>query len=1004
MVSDGKIETMNSVPVAVSSTSCSLGNITSVVDRRRPCPSPPYQPYSAATDVRQESARVLSSSSSNVQSAGNPQSNTVCSPPPVPGRDPPVQEWGSQSLTRSSTRIADDRFSGIWPSNAPVASSMPSIPRECDPGGDTTCRPAAEPTVSTKDWLEALHSKKNVLPTSQSTDRMFVVSLNPAGGRQSLGSGGPGLQGPFALRGAEGSTTPSHSTLAGSDDSFAVTETSSRHSLNSHDSLSSQDCPNNRSDSSSSKKRRVRFELQPTTVRGGSEHRQRSRSFRDRQRRTVGDQPSGTCGVTTSDADNIESREAASQAAPGSLFSKFRRVVVDGVGALFGLSKQKNSDAENLSGAAPTCNGHAVPAGGSTFDDMTEMERLATVADRIASDRLHSAVLHGKLPTESGCRSGCRSQGRPEMSSSDAELANVEARFAGLSIASPGPRQLEQLPRRNQHDFTSWCGRSSCSVSEELCRLPSNGCSNSYVQFMPKSMTVPNCSIGSTHDVQPSAGCKKPPSASSTMGNVVLIQCQCGGMSESEPRLPTTNFSNTSSGTDSYRGGAKNSGNMPEEANAINSHAEPPSILNAESQPANSTTGLAWQESSVNTAARQDVELRRCTSDISRLREKPQPPPKKVLQPSTTCFREGLLPPPSAAGVEDFRIRRPVGTPIHTSQNGPLKASVPFFKQPNIGNSAVSGMSNANATSPQPLPTRNFAASAVCGLSTESDFEAQGMTLQELSALVDRELRENERMEMSSDYLETRQPLSSTAANCSGNISNHVDSSAVISSSTCGWKPAAVQSEDDVDAQLKSLGFDEAIWKLELDEFLVGEKKNTTNATDDEEEDSASTLTDCSVGSVVTVTSTLLAGNERSTSPSPSESSSQLSSLTNVVDVVSGRVSMESLRSVDDPFSRSSKPSSITLGTSLSYPAISDVAKVWPAGGDPAHPRRSSTDIPVERICGEDVRVGWKLPGAFSFNQMTSATTAVAPCSPYNSKSSGIGSLVDSGSVPSSPL
>jgi len=948
--------------------SCSISNSMSVSDGQQSSrlPLPPYHCHAApaATDMRQDSPHhVMSWSTSDVQAVVDPQSRGICPSQPAPP-PPPVQEW-SQSLTRGSTRTADER-SLMWPSSATMASSMPSIPRECGPGGDT-CQTAAEPTTSTKEWLDALHSR--------STDQMYALSFNPAGSPHSPGAG-------LGLLGQHSSCTPSGSTLAGSDESFAVTEASSRHSLNSRYSFSSQ---NQRNYSSSSKKRHVRFDVQPTTVQGVPDQRQRSRSRSDKRQKTVGNQASGTDRSVTAD-DDVEGR--TTPRASGSFLSKFRRVV-DGVGALFGLAKQKNNVEEP--DAQPTCNGH-MPA--SSFDDMTELERLATVADRVASERLHSAVLHGKLPTQNGYRSGCRAFSRSEPSFSDTELKNVEASFAGLNISSVRA-QPEHPATRQQQDLASWCGgNSSSSVSEELCRLPSNACS-SYVQFVPKSMTVP-CSIGSTSDVVPPSSGRKP-SASSSMGNVVLIECQCGNWptSESGPVLPTTNSSRV---TDTQRCGPYNRQNRCVLAN-FHPYAEPSSVLKSVPQPATlNSQGQMWQSSSVTDAAEQNVELRRSTSDTLRVREKPQPPPKVLLRSSTTPFREGLIPTP--AGVEDFRIRRQVGSTNHGPQSGPMKATVPFVKQPN---SPDTHMSHADATGmplpPAPPPTRNFVSADICGLSTESDTEAQRLTLQELSALVDKELEANEQLEMSSDVVETRQPLDVTAV-CSTSFSNQVDSFRVVSCSTCSRKPD-VQSKDDVNAQLKSLGFDEAIWNLELDEILggppVGDRKLGVS---DDEEDSASTLTDCS-GSVVTLTT--MQENRPSTSSFLS-ANDQLQPSNDVVDVASGCGSVESVRSIDNPFSWSSKLSTLGSGSSYSLPAISDVLQPRPGDTDPAHSRCSSTNIPVTRTCREDVRGQWRLPVGYSFNRLTSGTTATAVRSPYNSKSSGIGSLIDSGSVPNSPV
>ena len=963
--------------VVVSNASCRLSNVASIGERRLPSPSPvpPCHPQpttssaaAAAPDVRQDRThRVISSSTSDMQSVDC--SSRVVSPQEVPVPYPQVQ-----SLTRGSTRTADERL-GVWASNTTMASSLPSIPRECASGADA-CQSIPEVTVNTKGWLDYVHRKNNVRSISQSADQMNAVPLTHAGdGLRSLG-GGSGL-GTLGRRGADGCTTPSRSTLVGSNESFAVTEVSSRQSLNSGDSVSLQGRQNGRRDSS--KKRRVTFELQPPTVQRVPDQRLRSRSRSDKQQQRMADNQNRAADPAADDGVEGQPTSRAS----GSLFSKFRRVVVGGVGALFGLSKQKNSVDES-SDTQPVCNGH-MPA--SSFDDMTEMERLATVADRIASERLHSAVLHGKLPTQNGYRGDSRSYGHRKPSSSDPELENIEACLAGLSISS-GRTQPERLASRKQQDFASWCGHKSNSVSEELCRIPSNACS-SYVQFMPKSMTVP-CSIAGGSAVEPPSNCKKP-SASSSMGNVLTIECQCGGrlLTESEPVLPTMDSSISSRMMVSERDGLEN------RSVRGNSHpyAEPSSAMKSASQPTIlGGPSQLCQHSSVTALPKLNAELRRSASDASRVREKPQPPPKVFLRSSTTPFREGLL--PTSAGVEDFRIRRQVGAAGHGSQNGPVKATVPFLKQLHNGNSDRP-VYNATRLPPPPPSTRSFATAGVCGLSVESDTDAQRLTLQELSALVDRELQANARLEMNSDVVEPQQALNPTDEFVN-RILNHVDSSAeVISSSTCSRKAgAAVQSKNEVDAQLKSLGFDEGIWNIHLDEILggsaVGDKK--LGVSDDDEEDSASTLTD---GSVVTVTSTPI--SRRRTSPIPSEDDRLQPSN----DVVSECGSIESVHSVDDPFSVISKPSALGSSSSYSLPAISDVLETE---GDPAHPRCSSANIPVPHTCREDVRGRWRLPYAFSYNQLASGTTAAATCSPYNSKSSGIGSLFDSGSVPNSPL
>jgi len=958
--------------------SCSLSNTTSVSDAGlSPSSSvPPYHSHAtppssaaaAATDVRHNwTQRVMSSSSSDVQSAVDPRSR-VAGTQQVPVHDPQVQ-----SLTRGSSRTADERL-GVWASGTAMASSMPSIPRECVPDTQTTVVP-----INTGAWLDSLQRKKNAHSISKSTEQMTAVPLNRAGdGPQFLAGGsGPGTHG---RQNVAVCTTPSRSTLVGSNDSFAVTEASSRQLIN---SVSSQEHQKGLRDRSSSKKRHVRFELQPPTVQRIPDQRQRSRSRSDKRQ----DQAPISEPVAK---DDLEGRTAAS--ASGSLFSKFRRVVAGGVGALFGLSKQKNSSVDSSSDTQPACNGHMLT---SSFEDMTEIERLATVADRIASERLHSAVMHGKLPTQNGYRSGCRSYGRQEPSYSNPDLANIEASFAGLSVSS-GRTRPAPLASQKQQDFALWCGHHSNSVSEELCRLPSNACS-SYVQFMPKSTTVPCPMIGSNSAVQPVNNSRKP-SALSSMGNVQVIECQCGSrhMSGSEPMLPTVDSSNPSKLMAIQPGDVYHSENRLVQGNS-HLYTEPSYISKSASQPTTLISqGQMCEHSSVAAVPKQDVELHKSVSDASRVMcEKPQLPPKVFQRFPATPFREGLLPPP--AGVEDFHIRRPVGTAGNISQSGPMKATVPFSKQLHNDSTARSS-SNATRFPPPPPPTRSFAAAGSCGLSTESDGDARRLTLQELSALVDRELQANERLEMSSDTAAPQQPFSS-ATECSTRISNHADFSRVISSSTCSRTPA-VQSKNDIDAQLKRLGFDEAIWNVELDAILAGSGVSDKNpfVTDDDEEDSASTLTDCS-GSVVTVTSTPT--NRRTTSPILGEDDRLQPSN----DAVSGRGSIESVRSVDDPLSRLSRPSTLGSSSSYSLPAISTDPGARPVDGDPAHHRCSSTNIPVPRTCRQDVSGRWRLPAAFSFNQLVSGTAAAAAtCSPYNSKSSGFGSLVDSGSVPNSPL
>lgn len=897
--------------------------------------------------------RVISSSTSDMQSAVDPRSRVVCH------QQVPVPQPQVNSLTRSSTRAADERLA-VWTPNTTMAASMPSIPRGCVPNPQNT----GEPTVNSDAWLDSLRRQNNAVQSmSQSTDRM--MSLNHTGdGFQSLGT--------LGRHSVDACMTPSRSTLVGSDESFAVSEAScSRQSLTSRGSVSSSQ--NGRRDSSSSsKKRRVRFELQSPSVQSVPDQRQRSRARSDKGQTTVGEPAADPAAD-----DHVEGRSTSR--ASGSIFSKFRRVVA---GALFGHSKQKNNADSSSENVPSTSSGHLRA---SSFEDMTEMERLASVADRIASERLHSAVLHGRLPTSNGCRGASRSYGCPDPSLGD--LDNIEAGLAGLSISSGITPQPEQLPNRKQQDLASWCGHGSSSVSEELCRLPSNACS-SYVQFMPKSTTVP-CSMGSASAIEPRNSCLKQ-SAFSSMGNMVVIECQCGGwpMTESEPVLPTTDSSTSSRMIGSQPGDVYSSENRLVQR-CDHPYAEPSTALKSASQPTMlNSHGPMYQHSSVSAAPKQEVEFRRSTSDdASAVREKPEPPPKVFLRSSSTPYREGLLPTP--AGVEDFRIRRQVAVAGHGAQNGPMKATVPVLQQLHTDNPDR----NLTRLPPPPPPPRSFAAADVRGLSTESDTEAQRLTLQKLSALVDRELRANERLEMDADLVQAIHPLNPTSDSSIG-VSNHVDSFKVVSSSACGRKPAA-QSKDDVDAKLKSLGFDEAIWNIGLDEVLGG---SALVAGDDDDEDSASTITDCS-GSVETVTSTPR-NRRRATSPIPRHDDRLQPSN----DAVSGCGSAESIRSVDDPFSRLSKPSALGTGSSYSLPAISDVRETRPADGDPAHPRCSSTNIPLPRTCREDVIGRWRLPVAFSFNQLASGTPTAATSSPYNSKSSGIGSLFDSGSVPNSPL
>ena len=234
---------MNQVPVFVSDAGCNVGHIT---DRRQSPVSPYHRPTASASAAVDSPRRFISSSTSDVQSAAvvDPRSHVICPPPPPPAQVA-VPECAHSSLTRSSggaARSADERLAApVWtPVDSTMASSLPSIPRECAAN--------AEPAVSTKDWLDSLHRKKNVvaaaLPVSRSTDRMsYGVSLNPAGGG--------GLARHSAAAAVGGFSTPGRgSSLAGSNESF---NTSSRQSLT---SVSSHD----------KKPRHVRFELQPTTI------------------------------------------------------------------------------------------------------------------------------------------------------------------------------------------------------------------------------------------------------------------------------------------------------------------------------------------------------------------------------------------------------------------------------------------------------------------------------------------------------------------------------------------------------------------------------------------------------------------------------------------------------------------------------------------------------------------------------------------------------------------
>jgi len=203
---------------------------------------------------------------------------------------------------------------------------MPSIPRECDdPAASAVGSSSHAAAVSTQDWLDSLHrTKKSVaLPASRSTDRMSAsgVSLNPAGGA-----------GPGPLRHGAGdfrAPVPPRSALAaGSEESF---DAGSRSSLQ------------------SDKKRRVRFETQ-TSASAQSAPADRQRSRKQQQRPSADDERSRAAP----DGDDESARGSSS-----SLFSKFRRVVADGVGALFGLSKPKTGT-EDTPDARPatTCNGH----------------------------------------------------------------------------------------------------------------------------------------------------------------------------------------------------------------------------------------------------------------------------------------------------------------------------------------------------------------------------------------------------------------------------------------------------------------------------------------------------------------------------------------------------------------------------------------------------------------------------------------------------------------------
>ena len=797
--------------------SSSLINITSSTARDHPLPSPvsqqqlpyhhPYQPTTSSSANSWTTHRAISSSTSDMQSAADPR---VVSPHysqqvPAATTTPHIQ-----SLTRGSTRLGGTEEglgqpgvsgSSSGPGASPMASSMPSIPRECNgaPAGSETV------AINTRGWDDSLRRRNinNVHSMSRSTDQMVAAS-------SAMGAAGHEW------------STPSRSTLVGSSvESFtsANAATSSQQSLDS----------TNSGGSAASKKRRVRFELQPTSAatrqRDPDPQRQRARSRSDRQRRTtVGD-----------------------QAPSGSLFSKFRRVVVDGVGSLLGLSKKNVDDdddsVENCSQApvpghplqtAAACNGgHHY----SSFEDMTEMERLATVADRIASRRLHSAVLHGKLPsTSNGYRGNPRrlyfSHAEPPTSaSSDLELRNIEDCFAGLSISSGS----EQLPGRKQ-DFAPWCGRGSASVSEDLCRIPSNTCSSSYVQFMPKSMTVP-CSMASNSStdsafsavVPPTTDCQKPSTASSSMGNVVVIECQCGG----QPMTESVIFSTTDSSSAS-RSMVASPDDVYSSRNSFvraNSHpyAEPSAMVKSVSQPMTLNYRCQDQTSVPAVPGQEVAELRRSTSDVAKVRSEkpPQPPPPKVLPPrsSTTGFCEGLLPTPVIAGVEDFRIRRQVGwtnAKGHGSQHGPVKATVSFLKQQQFHN----GVDSDRSMRPPPPPPPTRINSTGAGLSTaKSDSDSRRLTLQEVSAMVDRELRANEHLEDINSHIDESQQRQPTTQPTNRVLHHAPDSSRAVFSGAS--KPAAFQSKNDVDARLRSLGFDETIWNIPLEEILLGKRSGS---------------------------------------------------------------------------------------------------------------------------------------------------------------------------------
>ena len=899
----------------VSSASCSLSNIPPATDRRPVHPSSVptiHHPHPASEATDDATQRAMSWSTSDVEGAPSAGFRDACqSQVPVPAPNAPAQQWSS-SLTRGSTLSpADDRL-GVW------ASSLPSIPRECGTSGDSH-----EPAISTRDWLDALHRGKGAFPASRSTDQMEAVCLNPAGYPYSVGSLGR-------------RPPPSRSTLAGSSESFASAV--SRQSLTSRESVSS------RSESAASKKRRVRFELQPPAPTSAVQRVPDQRHLRSRSDRRQ-------------KAASLE--DAETRTSTGSLLSKFRRVVVDGVGSLFGLSKPK-SNVDEAADVQPTSNGHL---SSNSFDNMSEMERLAVVADRVASERLHSAVLHGKLPaSDSGTRGGQRLYGGRQPSS---ELDSMESVFAGVSISTA--KQPQHAPAAKPQDLASWCTNGSSSVSAELDRLPSNACS-SYVQFLPKSETVP-CSVGAASN----AGCRKP-SASSSMGNVVMIECHCGSgpVTGFEPLLPATNDASrvTNNHETAHHFGKSN----------CNPYAEPSSVLSPSQTVTMNGQGHVGH-TSATAASKQEVEIRASTSNATVAKGKPQPPPKVSQRSSATSFREGLL-PAGSSGVEDFRIRRQTGNTNHGSRCGPMKATVPFLRQPKDGLSF-----DEIPAPPQRPPTRSFAdatAANCAALSSELDVEAAPeMSLQELSALVDRELQANRRLELTPEADET-------VARCGTDVST---SRVVSSSVNSSWSPA-VQSKDDVEAQLKSLGFDEDIWNLDLDGVLDG---NSANASDDDDDDSASTLTDCS-GSVVTVTATP-PGSRRSNLRENDQTASN-----DVVNAISGRGSVNSLRSVQN--GGPPKPLLLGSGSSHSLPLITDALGARSVGGDPAHPRCSSTNIPVPaRTCRDDARGGRRLPVAFSFNQLlSSGTTAAVVCSPYNSKSSGIGSMSDSGSMPSSPM